>query len=78
MENIRKTYISPELAVVTVAVERGFASSAGVFRIGHLENLELLVDFNPIQGYTVVNEDEGRQFGNPYGPSAPSNNFWNF
>ena len=77
----KKIYTAPELTIVTVAVERGFASSAGVFRIGPLENIELLVDFNPIQGYTVVNDEDGenpRHFGNPYGPDPVSNNFWNF
>lgn len=74
----KKTYISPELTIVSVAAERGFAGSDTTFAIMRDQALELSLDFNPVKGYEEVSG-----CGNPFNSSdpstpPPSNNFWNF
>ena len=78
MNTSKQSYIAPELTVVTVATERGFAESITMLR----RDIELIIDWNPIQSYTAVN-DGSRDYSNPINTSAdpnwqPSNNFWNF
>lgn len=74
MKQDKQTYIAPELTIVTVAAERGFAESVPLSR-----HIELILDWNPVEPYTVVNNNT-QHFGNPNDndPLAPSNNFWNF
>ncbi len=73
MKQIKLAYIAPELTVVTVAAETGFADSLLV----HPINIE--TDFNLITDYTVINSN-GRNFGNPINQPSENynNNFWNF
>jgi hypothetical protein len=76
----KKIYTAPELTIVTVAVERGFAQSnlsQTTFDIMRGQAFELLIDFNPIQGYEVVDNAEN-PFPNQGATNTPSNNFWKF
>ena len=76
----KKIYTAPELTIVTVAVERGFAQSnlsQATFDIMRDQAFELLIDFDPIQGYEVVDGAEN-PFNNSGATNTPSNNFWNF
>lgn len=73
----KKTYNAPELTIVTVAAERGFAESfdSTSFRIMRDQAFEIVADFNPINDYETVTDCD-----NPFanGSTPPSNNFWNF
>lgn len=76
----KKIYTAPELTIVTVAVERGFAQSnlsQTTFDIMRGQDFELLIDFKPIQGYDVVAGAEN-PFNNSGAASTTFNNFWNF
>lgn len=76
MNQMKQTYLAPALTVVTVAAERGFATSYTLREMANSIEMVVTADSKYITPYTQITDIHGNT--TPSSPSEPSQNFWNF